>query len=159
MMRRTSLLALLAATALLGGCGDGVVRRVSDPAVSVQQLTVKADGQWAVDLRLQNYSSIPMRFENASFAFNVGGEDAGTLAAQPGLTIGPESADVITVAFDPSANARLLLAGMLADGRGIGYRLDGTVSAAPADRGKARDYKTKRDSQLSPVPGLPGVLR
>ena len=60
MMRRTSLLALLAATALLAGCGDGVVRRVSDPAVSVQQLTVKADGQWAVDLRLQNYSSLSL---------------------------------------------------------------------------------------------------
>ena len=145
--------------ALLAACSSGPPRRVSEPAASIQQLTVQADGRWSSELRLQNYSSIPMRFENASFAFNVGGEDAGTLAAQPGLTIGPESADVITVAFDPSANARLLLAGMLADGRGIGYRLDGTVSAAPADRGKARDYKTKRDSQLSPLPGLPGVLR
>ena len=29
-MRRTSLLALLAVAALLAGCGDGVIRRVSD---------------------------------------------------------------------------------------------------------------------------------
>ena len=145
--------------ALLAACSSGIPRRVSEPAASIQQLTVQADGRWSIELRLQNYSSIPMRFENVSFAFNVGDEVAGTLATQPALTIGPESADVVTVAFDPSANSRLLLAGMLADGRGIGYRLEGTVSAAPADRGKARDYKTKRDSQLSPVPGLPGVLR
>lgn len=145
--------------ALLAACSSGVPRRVSEPAASIQQLTVQADGRWSIELRLQNYSSIPMRFENVSFDFKVGDESAGTLATQPALTIGPESADVVTVAFDPSANARLLLAGMLADGRGIGYRLEGTVSAAPADRGKVRDYKTKRDSQLSPVPGLPGVLR
>ena len=145
--------------ALLAACSSGPPRRVSEPAASIQQLTVQADGRWSIELRLQNYSSIPMRFENVSFDFKVGDEAAGTLATQPALTIGPESADVVTVAFDPSANARLWLAGMLADGRGIGYRLEGTVSAAPADRGKARDYKTKRDSQLSPVPGLPGVLR
>jgi len=145
--------------ALLAACSSGPPRRISEPAASIQQLTVQADGRWSIELRLQNYSSIPMRFEGVSFDFKVGDEAAGTLAAQPALTIGPESADVVTVAFDPSANARLLLAGMLADGRGIGYRLEGTVSAAPADRGKARDYKTKRDSQLSPVPGLPGVLR
>ena len=53
MMRRISLLVLMATSVLLAGCGSGMVRRVSDPAVSVQQLTVKADGQWVVELRLQ----------------------------------------------------------------------------------------------------------
>ncbi|TWT18536.1 LEA type 2 family protein [Luteimonas marina] len=145
---------------LLTACSSGgIPRRVSEPAASVQQLTVEADGRWSIELRLQNYSSIPMRFDSVSFEFKLGDEAAGTLAAQPALTIGPESADVVTVAFDPSANARLLLAGRLADGRGVGYRFEGTINAAPADRGKARDYKVKRDSQLSPVPGLPGVLR
>ncbi len=145
---------------LLTACSSGgIPRRVSEPAASVQQLTVEADGRWSIELRLQNYSSIPMRFDSVSFELKVGDEDAGTLAAQPALTIGPESADVVTVAFDPSANARLLLAGRLADGRGVGYRFEGTINAAPADRGKARDYKVKRDSQLSPVPGLAGVLR
>ena len=134
-------------------------RRISEPAASLQQLTVAADGRWSIELRLQNYSSVAMRFDSVSLAVSIGDEDAGTLAAQPALTIGPESADVVTVAFDPSANARLLMADRLADGRGVGYRLAGTITAAPADRGKARDYKARRDSQLSPVPGLPGVLR
>lgn len=146
--------------ALVTACSSsGTPRRVSDPAASLQQLTVEADGRWSIELRLQNYSSVPMRFDAVSFALEVAGESAGTLAAQPALTIGPESADVLTLAFDPSATARLLLAGRLADGRGTSYRLDGTISAAPTDRGKVRDYKIKRDSSLSPVPGLPGVLR
>ena len=146
--------------ALLAACSSGgVPRRVSEPAASIQQLTVQADGRWSIELRLQNYSSIPMRFDNVDLAITVGGQATGDLKGAPRISIGPESADVVTVAFEPSANARLWLAGMLADGRGIGYRLEGTISAAPTDRGKARDYKTKRDSQLSPVPGLPGVLR
>lgn len=145
---------------VVAGCSSGgKPRRVSDPAASLQQLTVEADGRWSIELRLQNYSSVAMRFEAVSFAFEVGGESAGTLATQPALTIGPESADVVTVVFEPSATARLLMAGRLADGRGAEYRLEGTISAAPTDRGKVREFKIKRDSRLSPVPGLPGVLR
>ncbi|NLW97221.1 LEA type 2 family protein [Luteimonas wenzhouensis] len=163
MMRGWRVPALVSAVvllAVLAGCSSGgTPRRVSEPAASIQQLTVQADGSWSVDLRLQNYSSMPMRFESVSLAIQVGGEDAGPLEAQPALTIGPESADVVTLPFAPSANARLLLAGRLADGTGTSYRLEGTVRAAPADRGKAREYKVRRDSRLSPVPGLPGVLR
>lgn len=151
----TGLLALF----LVACSSSGVPRRVSDPAASLQQLGVEADGRWAIELRLQNYSSIPMRFETVALDLAIEGQPAGRLEAQPGLTIGPESADVINLAFDPSPDARLLLAGRLADGRGVRYVLEGTVGAAATDRGKARDYKIKRDSQLSPVPGLPGVLR
>ena len=53
----------------------------------------------------------------------------------------------------------VMLAGRLADGRGVDYRIEGTIDAAPTDRGKVRDYEVERDSRLSPVPGLPGVLR
>ena len=144
---------------LVACSSSGVPRRVSDPAVSLQQLGVEADGRWSIELRLQNYSSVPMRFETLALDLSIEGQPAGRVDAQPGLTIGPESADVVTLPFDPSPDARLLLAGRLADGRGVRYVLEGTVAAAPTDRGKARDYKIKRDSQLSPVPGLPGVLR
>lgn len=145
--------------ALLAACSSGPVRRISEPAASIQQLTVQADGNWSVELRLQNYSSIPMRFERVALALEVGGKAAGTLSAQPGITVGGESADVATVPFSPSADARLVLADALASGRGIAYTIDGSITAAPEDRGRARDYDYDRDSQLSPVPGLPGVLR
>ena len=158
MMRRTSLLALLAATALLGGCGDGVVRRVSDPAVSVQQLTVKADGQWAVDLRLQNYSSIPMRFDSLKLDVSVAEQAAGTLQASPALSIGPESADVVRVSLQPSSLARLAVADALAGRHGLAYTLTGSVQATPEDK-KARSFDIDSRNQLNPAPGLDGVLR
>jgi len=157
-MKRLSILALIAA-ALLAACSSGPVRRVSEPAASIQQLTVDAQGNWSVELRVQNYSSVAMRFERVSLELQVGGVEAGTLQASPQLQVSQESADVVTVALVPSAQAKLLLADALAAGRGTSYLLEGTLGAAPTDRGSARDYAIRREGALSPVPGLPGVLR
>lgn len=151
-------LTLVFAAALLAGCGGGPVKRVSEPAASIQQLAVNADGSWAVQLRLQNYSSVPMRFDRVDLALAVAGQPAGTLATQPALRVGPESADVVNLALAPQPAARIAVADALAAGRGIAYTLDGTLAAGTENRG-ARDYKVRRESSLSPVPGLPGTLR
>ena len=146
---------LFAALALLlAGCAGSPVRRISEPAASIQQLTVRADGQWDVQLRLQNYSSVPMR--NIQVAFDNGA--AATVQAQPQLSIGPESADVFVATISPLAEGRARIATALADGRSLNYTLGGTVDAGPED-GKPRSYKIKLNSALTPVPGLPGVLR
>ena len=158
MMRRISLLVLMATSVLLAGCGSGMVRRVSDPAVSVQQLTVKADGQWVVELRLQNYSSIPMRFETVKVEVRVGDQAAGTLQATPGLSVGPESADVVTVPFAPASEARIVVADALAGRRGLPYTLTGSADATPEDA-KVRSFDIDTRNTLNPVPGLDGVLR
>jgi hypothetical protein len=150
-------LAMLCCIAL-SACSSGPFRRVSEPTANIQQLTVRADGSWAVDLRIENFSSIPMRFDSIVLALTVGGEAAGTLQAQPALSIGPESADVATMALQPSTQARIAIADTLARGRSIGYTLDGTLSAAPEKAG-VRTFKLKRDNTLNPVPGLAGVLR
>ncbi|MDO5504670.1 MAG: LEA type 2 family protein [Pseudoxanthomonas suwonensis] len=143
---------------LLASCATGPVRRVSEPAVSIQQLTVQANGDWAVALRLQNFSSIPMRFDALTLTLNTGDAQAGQLQARPALDIGPESADVVNVTVQPSSQARLLVADALASGRGINYRLEGSADAVPQD-GRSRHFKLERSSSLSPVPGLVGVLR
>src|SRR5690606_27506981 len=52
--------ALLLVVSLVACSSRGVPRRVSEPTASLQQLTVGADGSWSIELRLQNYSSIPM---------------------------------------------------------------------------------------------------
>lgn len=158
MARRIPIL-LLALAALLAACASGPVRRVSEPAASIQELAVQADGSWSVSLRLQNFSSIAMRFDRIDLEVTVGGQAAGTLADAPALQIGPESPDVIAVRMQPEPGARMLLADALAAGRRVDYELDGTITAAPADRGGTRDYAVKRKSALSPTPGLPGVLR
>lgn len=159
MGRRFLVPAVILAITLATACSSGPVRRVSEPAASIQQLAVQADGSWRLSLRLQNYSSIPMRFDAVDLSVEVGGQAAGALQHSPGLEIGPESADVVLVDMQPDSGARMLLADALAAGRRVDYRLDGTIQAAPADRGSSRSYKVERKSALSPTPGLPGVLR
>ena len=143
---------------LLAGCGSGPVRRVSEPAASLQQVTVRADGRWDVEVRLQNFSSVPMQFTatNLSIAFDNGA--AASVQAQPQISIGPESADVFSAIVTPQAAGRARIATALADGRGLNYTLSGSLDASP-ENGRSRNYKIERSSALTPVPGLPGVLR
>ena len=151
--------ALMAVLALvLTACGNGPVKRVSEPAASIQQLSVGNDGNWEVELRLRNYSSMPMRFDSVALAVKVGDEAAGTLNASPALSIGPESADVIKVRLQPSSSARIVVAGALAGGRSPFYELEGSVSATPEDK-KQRSCDIKSRNSLNQAPGLPGVLR
>ncbi|KGM55978.1 hypothetical protein N800_10125 [Lysobacter daejeonensis GH1-9] len=157
-MKLTRLVGMALCVALLAGCASGPVRRVSEPSARIQQLTVRADGSWSTDLRIENFSSIAMRFDRIDLALTVAGQDAGRLSAQPALSIGKESADVVTVTLAPNAAAKLAVADALAAGRGVDYTLKGTVAATP-DNTRQRSFKIDRNSALSPAPGLPGVLR
>ena len=76
---RTALIVLC--TLALVACGDGIVKRVSEPAASLQQLTVQANGDWTVALRLQNYSSMPMSFDDVALVLTIGDTEAGPLSA------------------------------------------------------------------------------
>ena len=151
-----AVIALFALT--LTACGGGRVKRVSEPATTIQQLIVASDGSWEVELRLRNYSSMPMRFDEVSLAMKVGDESAGTLRATPGLSIGPESADVIKVHLQPASPARLVVADALAGGRSLFYELEGTVKATPEEK-KQRSFDLTSRNSLNQAPGLPGVLR
>ena len=88
----------------------------------------------------------------------IGGESAGTLQATPTLTIGPEAADIATLALVPSSSARIVVADVLARSGSVDYELDGTLAAA-AEKAGVRNYDIERKNALSAVPGLPGVLR
>src|SRR5690606_5193231 len=164
----------------VAACSRGPVRRISEPAAQIQQLAVQANGRWTVSLRLQNYSSIPMRFDRVELELAVGGGAAGALREAVALEIGPESADVVGLPLDPTSTARLPLADAPAAGRGVDSAPTAAVAAgpadrrsaraaasprtgrgeaAPADRSSPRSYPIDRKSALSPAPGLPGVLR
>ncbi len=158
MRRFGSWIAAFLVLAVLVACSSGPVRRVSPPTASIQQLTVNADGTWSVELRLQNYSSIPMRFDNLQLALQIGDHAAGTLQASPRISIGPESADVITLPHQPSTEARIVVADALASRRSLNYALEGPMTASPEDK-KPRNFDIKARNTLNPVPGLDGVLR
>lgn len=161
MPRSRTLLCFLAATGLavlLAGCFGGMVKRVSEPAASLQQVTVNADGSWKVQVRLQNYSSIPMRFDTLTLAVSTAGQAAGTLQASPGISIGPGAADTVDIAFQPGAEARMVAASVLAAGTALDYSLKGSIAATPQDK-KQRSFDIDARNTLNPAPGLPGVLR
>ena len=149
---------ILAAVALVAACAGGPVRRVSEPAAQLQQLTVRADGGWDLQLRLQNYSSIPMRFERVRLSLSAAGAAAGDVIANPGLDIGPESADVVSLTLQPATAAKLAVADALAAGRGVDYELKGEIIATPEKKSQ-KTFDVEHRSSLSPTPGLPGVLR
>lgn len=158
MLRRFRSVLIVLSVLALAACGEGVVKRVSEPAASLQQLTVNADGSWKVALRLQNFSSMPMRFDDLALTLTIGDAAAGTLAAKPDVSISGVSADVIELQLQPSAQARLVVAGALADNHTLAYTLEGSVSATPEDK-KQRTFQIKNRSNLNHAPGLPGVLR
>ena len=157
-MRAVVACSALLAALTLGACSSGPVRRVSEPSAQIQQLTVRADGRWSVELRIENFSSIPMRFESVDLALKFGEHDAGQVTAQPALSIGPESADVVTTVFTPQSAGKLAVADALAGSRSVSYTLSGRIDATP-DEGKRRSFEIERGSRLNPAPGLPGVLR
>ncbi len=152
------LFATLCALLVLASCG-GNVRRVSPPAAAIQQLTVQANGDWLVDLRLHNYSSISMRFDSVRLELSVDEHAAGTVQAAPAMSIGPTSADVVQVTLKPSAMAKIAVADALATRRSLSYRLQGKVSATPDEASKPREFDVEGRSALNPAPGLDGVLR
>jgi hypothetical protein len=131
---------------------------VSEPADEIEQHTVRADGNWSVDLRINNFSNVPMRFDRMALALTVGGEAAGTLQGQPALSIGPESADFATVSLAPSAAAKIAVADALVRKGSVAYALKGTLDAAAEDS-RTRSYDIERNNALSAVPGVAGVLR
>ena len=143
---------------LLAACGS-TPRRVSPPSAAIQQLTVQANGDWLVDLRLHNYSSVSMRFDEVRLEVSVDEHAAGTLLATPAISIGPTAADVVQVSMKPEAMARMAVADALASRRTLSYRLQGKATATPDQAGKARDFEVDDRSSLNPAPGLDGVLR
>ena len=149
----------LAACALLLLASCGTSPRISPPAAAIQQLTVQANGDWLVELRLHNYSSVPMRFDSVRLEVSVDEHAAGTLQAAPAISIGATSADVVKVAMKPAARARMAVADARASRRALSYRLQGKVTAAPAESGKPREFQMDDHSSLNPAPGLDGVLR
>lgn len=149
---------LIALAALALASCSSTVKRVSEPAAVIQQLSVGIDGNWDVELRLRNYSSMPMNFDDVALQVKVGDQTAGVLSVAPGVSIGGESADVVKARLQPSSPARIVMADALAGGHSLFYELEGDIKATPEGK-KQRSFQVKSRNSLNQAPGLPGVLR
>lgn len=149
-------LAWFALAVALAGCGSGEVRRIFPPQASVQQIQVEPDGSWTLLLRLQNFSTVSMRFERVEATLTLDGIEAGVLSVTPDIGIGRFAADVVETRLVPPAAARDAIAQVQQTRGAVRYRLSGRIQTGAPDR---RDTPFEFDSLLNPVPGLEGTLR
>lgn len=140
-------LAALALGAALAACSSGPPRRVHPSTASIQQLAVEADGSWRVVLRLQNFSTFPMRYSGVDAKLSIDGKDVGTLSVALDLDILANSGDVV--------EARLQGGSALPQDRDFAYRLDGTIRTSEPKE----SFDFERSSRLSPVPGVANTWR
>ena len=137
----------------LAGCFGGEKINIFPPRASIQQLTMQADGNWKVQLRLQNFSNVSMTVASVDAKIEIVGHMAGSVSATPNVRIGPESAEPVSTELKPSAAAADAIAGLK---RGnVGYKLSGRIVTSDP----AGEYPYTFDGQLSAVPGLEGVFR
>jgi len=153
-MRLKSVFAI-ALACLAAACSSGPHKAVNPPGASIQQLQVRQDGQWQLSVRLQNFSSVSTAFASMHGQLTIGGQDAGPFELMPGLSIGPESADVVQATLRPALGAKTVVASALAAGQPLRYVLDGTILTSE-HKGA---WPVTFESTLNPAPGLPGVMR
>ena len=156
-LRALAALASLALAASLAGCGGGdrIKKQINPPRASIQQLTVLANGQWRLIVRLQNFSNVPSTFTSASVSLKFAGQDAGTVSLAPNMSIGPESADTVETTITPALGAKLVVASALSAGQSVRYEVRGQIATSQ----RKDPYEVTYESSLNPAPGLPGVLR
>lgn len=154
-MRNVKLLALVLIAALLAACAGGPPKRIFPPQASLQELRVQPDGRWSASIRIQNFSTVPMRFSNLDATLRVNGDEAARFTLDPGLSVGPGSNELVTHVFTPSDAARAAVDAALASRGSVRYALSGRIATSEPKTDHPFDYQ----SGLNPVPGLAGVLR
>jgi len=141
---------------LLGGCGE--VKRINPPLASIQQLSVMPNGQWQLELRIQNFSNVTMHYTGLTAQLELEKILVGVIETSLNIDIPGESAEVITVSLTPPKEAQSLLdstKNQQSNEIGILYSLQGSIRSNDTKN----QYSFERQSRLNPVPGLPNVYR
>lgn len=154
-MRKPFAALALMLLAVAAGCASGPPKRIYPPQATVQEVRVQADGQWIVQVRIQNFSTVPMRFSRLEATLTVSGQEATRIDLDPGLTVGPGSNELVQHMFTPTAGPRAAVDEALANRRAVRYQLSGRITSSEPSTNHPFDYQ----SALDPVPGLTGILR
>jgi hypothetical protein len=152
---RTLWLCLLVACVAVAGCASGPKKRVFPPEVRLQELQRLDDGTVQVQLRLHNYSNVPMRFERLAAELMIGGVSAGRLDLTPSLQVSANSVEIVATELIPPQSVLGAIDDALASGSALGYQVRGKL-ATLEPRG---NYSIDFSSRMDRVPGLDRVLR
>lgn len=154
-MRKLQIAFALLLLAVVAGCASGPPKRIFPPQASLQELRVQADGQWVAQIRIQNFSTVPMRFSRLEATLAVNGAEATRISIDPGLSVGPGSNELVQHMFTPAAGPKAAVDQALASRRAVRYQLTGRIASSEP----ATDHPFEYQSALDPVPGLTGILR
>jgi len=145
----------LAAALLLSACSSEPAKRYFPPQASLQQLQHLPDGQWQAQIRLQNFSTGAVEFRNLTLKVQIQDQQWTTLSSSGTLKIGPNNAEIYTLAIPFDAATRQVLMERLDKTQSIRYVLNGSVQSVDPNRTYTLDYQ----GRLNPAPGLDGVYR
>lgn len=140
---------LIALTVALAACSAGKPKeRINPPAFSIQELHIDGE-RCTVQFRVQNHSSVSMRFRDIRLdALNLDGRDLAPLAFDAHREIPPYTGEPI--------RHELPCPAMTDNASELVYRLSGTVNT---DQPHNRRFDVRHNSRLLPVPGLTGTYR
>lgn len=136
-------------------------KSVFPPTVSIQDMTVRPDGQWQLAVRIQNNSYAGMNFSAIDGELKLAELVPVRLHAKFDLDIPAFAGDVARINLLPTAEMSQALAAAAAKGSGgsVPYAISGRASAKPEQEDKARDFEFHGNDWLSPVPGIPNTWR
>lgn len=155
-MRQSLVLSAGLATALvLGACSSEPAKRYFPPQASLQQLQRLPNGQWQAQIRVQNFSTGAVEFRNLSLKVQIQDLEWTAANATETLKIGPNNAEIYTVAMPFPAATQQMLTERMGKDQSIRYVLDGTIDSIAPDK----TYPLTYQGRLNPAPGLDGVYR
>jgi len=144
----------------LVACGP-TKKSVFPPTLSIQQLTVLANGQWRVTLRIQNNSYGEMDFKSLEGQLKIGALAPIRVHATFELDIPELAGDVLLLDVLPTAamNKTLQAAAGKGSAGSVAYQIKGSASAKPEQEKRAREFDFDGNGWISPVPGIPDTWR
>jgi uncharacterized protein YhdP len=145
----------LAAALLLNACSGEPAKRYFPPQASLQQLQRLPDGQWQAQVRVQNFSTGAVEFRNLSLKVQIQDQEWTAVSSAGSLKIGPNNAEIYTLAIPFGAATRQALTERLDKTQPIRYVLNGSVQSVDPNKTYTLDYQ----GRLNPAPGLDGVYR
>ncbi|MGC1550911.1 MAG: hypothetical protein WA777_20500 [Rhodanobacter sp.] len=160
MKRLLRCIALIALAAGLVACGPPR-KSVFPPTVTIQEMSLRPDGQWHLTLRFQNNSYGEMDFKSMDGELQVADGMPIRLHSTFELDIPALAGDVLTLDVLPTPEMSKALAAIANKGSAgsLAYSIRGSAVAKPEQEDKSRSFDFHGNDWLSAVPGIANTYR
>lgn len=140
---------------LLSACASGPTVRYFPPQANLQQLQRSDDGNWQVQVRLQNFSNGAMQFKNLRLKIRIQDGEWTQITALDPLKVGANNAEILSLPVAFNAESSRILNERLQKSQSVRYMLEGELDSDKP----SKTYPLKYEGRLNPAPGLNGVFR